>query len=405
MRYQYKARTKEGKLQKGTIETSSQKAALYLLEKYGLYPTSLKEVKKEKFFQKRISFWRTPKKDIISFTRQLAIMLNSGVSPIEVLKSQITQTENPDFREKILKIAEIVEGGGSLSQAFSLFPKIFDKFYVSVVKSGEATGKVTNSLAYLASHLEREYNLKQKIKSAMIYPAFVITVFVAVCFLATFFIIPRLSEILKTFGGKLPLMTKVVISFSNFVKEGGWILILIILGVLFFLPFFIKRFPKTRELWDRLLLKIPIVGSFSKKVNLTCFAENLSVLLKAGLPITQALKITGQITGNSLYQKIIFQAKEEVGRGEKISSVFSLYPREVPPFVLQMILTGEETGKLDETLMEIVSFYQQEIDRFIGRLPHIIEPLLILFLGIGVAILAISVFIPLFKIGLGGFGM
>lgn len=402
MRYKYEARTKEGKPRKGIIEASSRQTALYILEKYGLFATSLKEVGKKKLLEKQLSLKRTSPQEVVIFTRQLSVMLKSAIPPVEALRSQIAQTDNPDFREKILKMAEAVEGGNSLSQAFSPFPKLFDPFYVSVVRAGEATGKVADSLKYLADHLEKEYNLHQKVKSAMIYPAFVIGVFILVFFLATFFIIPRMTEILGTFGGDLPFATKAVIALSNFVKGGGWILILAIFLILAFLPKYLKKSPEARIIYDKISLKIPVFGSFNKKVNLTRFAQNLSVLLRAGLPITQALKIIQEIMSNSVYQKIIGEAKEKVAKGEKISSVFNLYPEEIPPFVLQMIATGEETGRLDEVLQEVVALYQQETDRLIDRLPNIIEPLLILALGIGVAILAVSVFVPLFKAGLGG---
>lgn len=404
MRYKYKARTKKGKPRRGTIEASSEKAALYVLEKYGFYATSLRESGKEGFLGKKLSFRKISPKEIISFTRQLSVMLKSAISPVEALKSQVAQTENPIFREKILKMAEVVEGGGSLSGAFSLFPKAFDQFYINVIRSGEASGKVADSLTYLAGHLTKEYNLRQKVKSAMIYPAFVVVTFIAVFFLATFFIIPKLTDILKAFGGELPLATRIIIALSNFIKGGGWLLMIGIFFLVMLLPQHLKRSRASKEIYDKLLLKVPVLGGFTKKVNLTRFSENLSVLLRAGLPITQALKIIQEIIGNSVYQKIIAEAKTSVSRGEKISSVFSLYPEQVPPFVLQMISTGEVAGRLDETLMEIVDFYQQEIDRLIDRLPNIIEPVLILFLGIGIAVLAISVFIPLFKIGLGGMG-
>ena len=199
MRFKYKARTKEGKLREGIIQASSKKAALLILEKYGLYATSLERLGKEGLLERKISFNRIPPKEVAFFTRQLSIMLKSGVPPVEALKSQIEQTKNRSFREKILKMAEAVEGGSSLSQAFSLFPKVFSQFYIGVVRSGEASGRVSESLNYLASHLEREYNLRHKMRGMMIYPAFVIVVFIAVFFLGTFFIIPRLENLIADF--------------------------------------------------------------------------------------------------------------------------------------------------------------------------------------------------------------
>jgi len=405
MRYKYKARTKEGKIRKGIIEASDRKAALSLLEKYGFYTTSLKIAGKEGFLTKKLSFKRISLADITVFTRQLAVMLKSAIPPTEALGSLVIQAENSDFREKILKMGELIERGRSLSQAFSMFPENFDPFFVSVIKSGEVSGKVADSLNYLAAHLERKNKLNARVKGAMVYPIFIIVVFIGVFFLTAFFIIPNLTQILEGFEGKLPLFTRIIISLSEFTRKGGWIIIAGILGFFFFLFLYFKKSPKAKEYYDKYILRMPIIGDLTKKIYLARFSENLSVLLKAGLPITQALEISQDIIENLTYKKIIAEAEKEVLRGENISSVFSKYPREVPTFVSQMMFTGEKTGTLDQTLMEVINFYQEEIDRTTMNLSAIIEPLLLLVLGVGVAILAIAIFIPLFQIGLGGMNM
>ncbi|MDI6883133.1 MAG: type II secretion system F family protein [Patescibacteria group bacterium] len=402
MRFDYKARTKEGRIQTGTIEASSRKAALELLEKYGFYVTSLDYLPRKRILTKRFSFSRVTTKNIISFTRQFSVMLKSAISPVESLRALVLQTENPDFREKILKIGEVIEGGGTLSQAFSLYPKFFDPFFVNIVKAGEATGKVANSLDYLADHQEREYNLNRKIKGAMIYPAFVVAVFGLSFFLVSFYIVPRLTEILEGFGEKLPLITKIVIGLSNFIREGGWLIIFLLLAGLVLFFFQLKRFKKSKEFYNKIILKVPILGDFNKKIQLVRFSENLSVLIKAGLPITQALKIIEGIVGNIVYKKIIRECQERVSRGERISSVFSQYPEKIPPFVTQMVSAGEEAGRLEETLMNVVNFYRAEIERTTENLTSILEPILILILAGGVGVLAVSIFIPLFKIGMAG---
>jgi len=270
------------------------------------------------------------------------------------------------------------------------------------LRSGETSGKVADSLNYLADHLEREFHLQQKIRGAMIYPIFVIVVLIGVIFLAAFFIVPNLSEVLKNFGTKLPLSTRAIISFSDFIKEGGWILIFVILGAIFITPFLFKRSKEGKKSWDKFSLKLPILGEFYKKVSLTRFSENLSVLISAGLPITSALEITKSIIGNDVYEKIVAETGERVARGETISSVFLRYPEVIPAFVTQMISTGEKTGRLEDTLMDVVNFYKAEIDRTINNLTSILEPILLLVLGIGVGIMVISLFLPLFSIGLGG---
>jgi len=402
MRFKYKAITKEGKERKGIIEASSYKTALHILEKYGLFVVSLKEAEKETVLTKNISLKKISDKDITFFTRQLAVMLKSGISPVEALKAQIAQTSNAEFRQKVLTIAEKIEGGSSLSQAFAFFPKVFNRFYTSVIRSGEATGKVAESLNYLAEHLEREYNFRRKIKGAMIYPAFVIVVFVGVIFLASFFIMPKLNQVFESFTGKLPAMTTTVMALSEFVRKGGWILLIFLLLSMFFAPRFIAKSKKAKKAFDNFLLRAPLIGPLQQKIYLTMLAENLSVLIASGLPITQALGIVEGIMENDIYKKIIGETKTKVAKGERISSVFSRYPKYIPPFVVQMVLTGEETGRIDETLKDVVNFYRQEAERTTDNLISLLEPLLILVLGIGVGILAVAVFIPLFKIGMGG---
>ena len=404
MKFYYRARTKEGKIQSGTIEAFSKKGALDVLEKYGFYVTSLKEAGRGTFFQQRIFLKKPSIKDITIFTRQLSVMLKSAIPPVEALRTQVSQVENPEFREAILKIAEMVETGSSLSQAFSFYPKIFNTFYVSCIKSGEASGKVADSLNYLAEHLESEYELQSKIRGAMLYPLMVVIVALGVCFLIIFFIIPRLIDVLENLAEELPLSTRAMISFSNFFRAGGWILILIFFAGLFFIFQYFRRSKEGRDFWDKTSLKMPLFGDFYKKIHLTRFAENLSVLIAAGLPITQALKITADVIDNTFYKKIIEKTKERVARGETISSVLSKYPEQVPSFLTQMVSTGEKTGRLENTLMDVVNFYKGDIDRFVNNLSKILEPMLMLFLGGVVGILVISIFIPLFQIGLGGVG-
>ena len=402
MKFFYKARNQAGQEQKGEIEASSKKAALDILEKHGLYVISLQA---SGGFRLKLAFNLTTgisSKDLVMFTRQFSIMLKSAIPPLEALRALISQTTNQAFKQKLIKMAEALETGSSLSRALSLESKIFNPFYVNMVKSGEATGKMADALDYLAEHLERDYNLKGKIRGAMIYPAFVISAFMGAFFLATFFIIPRLTQILTSFQGKLPLSTKLIMGMAAFVRGGGWVLVLVFFLLLFVAPFVLKHFPATKKVYDKYILKMPIMGSFKKKVYLTQFSENLSVLVAAGLPITQALKITKDIIGNTTYQFILERAEDRVSRGEKISSVLGGFPEQFPAFVTQMVSTGEEIGRIEDTLINVVKFYQEDLSRTAENLTAILEPILILCLGAGIGVLAVGLFLPLFKIGMGG---
>ena len=398
MKFNYQARTKKGEIQAGVIETSSREAAVSILQKYGLYVTILEEVEEIPFYAKRIAFLeRISRKDLVLFSRQLSIMFGSKVTLIESLRTLASQTKNSDFREKIIKISEEVEGGTALSSALSKYPQIFSPFYVAMVRSGEASGKLSEALSYLAEHLEREYHLFSRLMGAMIYPALIFFVVLMALALMIFFVIPQLTGVLKETQQELPAITQIALALTDFLRKWGLIFILIL--VILVLTLF--RYYKTKagkEFFDKSFLRFPLIGHFLKLIYLSRFAENLSTLISAGLPIAQCLEITAKIVGNSLYQEIIFQARDEVKRGEPISSVLARFPEAFPPVFTQMALVGERTGTLDKTLMNLVSFYQKETERTAENLLSVLEPLLIVFLGVVVGGLIAAFLLPLYQV-------
>jgi len=399
MKFNYQARTKTGEIQAGVVEASTQEAALSLLQRYGLYVTSLEPVR-EPFFLKRLKiFRRISRKDLVLFSRQLAIMFQSNVPPIEALQTLSAQIKNPDFKDKISKLSEEIEGGTPLSQALALYPAIFSTFYINMVKSGEAVGKLPETLSYLADHLEREYHFRSRVTGAMIYPSLVLFVFLVVLVAMIFFIIPQLIEVLESMGGELPLITKIVISLTGFLRK--WILFIIL--VFIFSIIFIFRYYKTKtgkEFFDRFFLKLPLLGELLKKIYLSRLAENLSTLISGGLPIVQALEITGEVIGNNVYKKIIFETRDRVRKGEAISMVLKRYPETISPLFIQLTIVGEKTGKIESTLMNIVDFFQKEIERSLDRFLSLLEPMIIIFLGLLVGGLVGSILLPLYRIGL-----
>jgi len=396
MKFNYQARTKSGEIQSGTIEASSKEAALSLLHKYDLYVTFIEKAR-ALFWEKKIAiFERITSKEVVMFSRQLSIMFRSQVSLIEALQTLAEQTKNQNFKEKILKISQEVEGGAPFSKALALYPHIFSSFYVSIVKSGESSGNLSESLDYLAKHLEREYRLLSGVRGAMIYPIFIIVVMFIVLIAMVIFVFPHFTEILTQSQIELPLVTKIVLAFFEFLRTRGWILFGGIVGLAVFLWRYSKS-PQGRKILDKFFLGLPLIGSFFKKIYLTRFAENLSTLISGGLPIVKSLEITGDIVENSVYQKIILKTKEEVKKGRTISSVLSGYPDTFSPLVVQMVLVGEKTGTLEKTLEDIATFYQQEIERGIDNLLSILEPVLIVFLGLVVGFVMMAVFIPMYQ--------
>ena len=397
MKFNYQARTKEGEVQAGIVEAASQEAALSILQKYGLYVTHLKEIIPPPFYAKEIRIFRgVSRKDIVIFSRQLAIMFKSGVPLAEALRVMARQSINPDLKEKVLRISEKVESGTALSQALQLYPKEFSTFYINMVKSGEVGGKLSDSLNYLADHLEREYNLQAKIQGAMVYPVFVLVLFLIIAIVMGIFVLPGIVEMLQESGQELSWITKAVIAFSDIFIKGWWIIILVFLG----LGTFIYRYSKTAEgkkVLDKYSLRIPAIGTLFKKIYLSRFAENLSTLIAAGLPIAKALEVTSDVVGNEVYRSVILKTMDEVRKGEPISSVLERYPEVISPFFIQMTLVGEKSGQLDNILLNVVNFYSQDVDRTVESFTRLLEPILIIVLGIAVGGFAVSVLLPLYQ--------
>lgn len=397
MKFNYQARTKKGQVQTGIVEASSRGAAIALLQKRGLYVTVLEEEAKPPIYARRIKiFERISKKDIVLFSRQISIMFKSKIPLVETLQILADQTKSPDFKEKILELSEEVEGGTAFSGALSRYPKIFSPFYISMVKAGEASGKLSESLEYLSEHLEREYHLTARIRGAMAYPSLILLFALLVLSLMIFFVFPRFTEVLEVTGQELPAITIMILGLGDFLKKWG----LVLIGATLALIIFLFRYYKTKEgkkFFDGVFLKLPILGPFLKMIYLSRFAENLSTLISGGLPIAQSLEITGEIVGNAVYKEIIFKTRDEVRKGEPISSVLGKAPGIFPPLFCQMTLVGEKTGTLDKTLMDVVEFYQKETDRAMESLLSVLEPALIIFLGLIVGGLMISVLMPLYQ--------
>jgi len=394
MKYSYQARTKEGKVESGTVEASTKDAAAALLQKYNIFVTSLKEIKTP--FAIKIKFLeKVSKKDLAIFSRQMAVMLDSRVPVIQSLTSLAVQIKKDNFRGEVLRISQLVEEGSPLSEAFNNFPDTFGIFYVNLIKSGEASGKISEALYYLSDHLEREADIESQLKSAMIYPIFVLCVLFVVLLIVMFGVMPKLVELLKDTTADPPFFTTLMLNFYGFLMNYGWVLLVAFILLVGFLIFYFTT-KEGKKKYDIMSLKIPLLGNILQKMFLIRFSESVSTLVSAGLSINKALNITKGTITNNVYKNIIIEVEKEVSEGEKISSVLLRHPGDVPVFVVQMIKVGEETGKLDTTLMEVVNFYQKEVKRAVDTFTALLEPVLIVFLGIVVALLAVSVLSPLY---------
>ncbi len=398
MKFNYQARSNEGQIQTGSVEAQDKDTAVGLLQKHGLYVTNIEEKKPTGLLTKRISFFeKTSKKDIAIFSRQLSIMFKSGVPIIESLKSIAKQTNRKVFKEEISEIIKKIEEGGSLSQALSLFPRVFSHFYIGMIKSGEISGRLSETLEYLANHLEREHNFNNKIISALIYPAFVVVVFLAILFFMTLFIVPQLGDIFM--DDDLPFVTKFVLWFSDFMIQWWWVPIILLISLASFIVK-ISKTKKGKKTIEENVFKIPLIGDFVKKINLVRVAENLSTMIGGGLPIVQAIEVTANIVGSEIYKEIVIEARDGVRKGELVSTTFSKYPEYFYPLFVEMIMVGEKTGKIDTSLQNVVSFYQEDVDNSIEGLIKLLEPIMIIVMGALVGFFIISMLMPIYQMSI-----
>jgi type IV pilus assembly protein PilC len=399
MQFNYSAKTKQGEFQTGMVEAASRSAAIETLQRRGLVILDLKETSSAPLFARQLKiFQRVKQKELVTFARQLSTLVSAQVPLLASLQSLSKQTENEYFRDIIFEIANDVEGGTIFSRALARHPKVFSNFFVNMVKSGEASGNLENSLAYMADYLEKQYYLMNRVRNAMTYPAFILSAFILIAALMMILVIPKLTVFLKETGQELPLLTRAIIWFSDFLRSWWWLLLIIICGGAYYLYHLVKTNPAARRQWDEIKLKMPIFGKrVFQKIYLTRIAENLSTLIQGGLSILQALQVTSEVVGNMVYQEIIIQAKEDVRVGTALSASLMKH-KEIPPLVYQMVATGEQTGSLDVILKKMSQFFSKEIDSTVDNLSQLIEPLLIILIGGGVAFLVGSILMPIYNI-------
>ena len=397
MKFNYQARTKTGQIQSGMVEATSRESALNVLKSSNLFVTILEEVSPP-FYAKRLAFFeRVPRKDIVAFSRQLAIMFKSEIPPVEVLTTLAQQIKNPAIREKIFDMVEKIEGGNSMSKTFSLYPQLFSSFYVNMVKSGEVSGKLSEVFSYLADYLEKEYDFNSKVKGALIYPVFILAVFLGVVGIIVFFVVPQLSQFLTETNQAVPGITRALLAGSSFLRAWGWLLLLLPIIAAFPIYFYYKT-KEGQTFFDKNLLRVPLLGNFLKGIYLARLSLNLSTLISGGLPIVQALEITSDVVGNEVYRSIILDTSEGVKRGVPISLLLARHPNEFPPLVIQMFVVGEKTGRMEASLKNMVDFYQKEVDRALTNFMRLLEPVLILVFGLLVGLLMASVMLPVYQI-------
>jgi type IV pilus assembly protein PilC len=392
--YVYVAReTASGREVRSSVEAATEQAAIAALLNRNMLVLSIQEKVGR---QGRTSGGRVALADMVIFTRQLATMIDAGLAMVQSLQALAEQTTNKVMRDVIHDVCTRVESGDSFSEALAKHPKAFSRLYICMVAAGEQGGLLAEILARLATYLETTARLRKKIKSAMMYPAVVSVVAVLITTFLLIKVVPVFGEIFASFGAKLPAPTAYLIMLSDIVKHYLIFILLAGGGVVYGWFYFIKT-PAGRLFWDSRRIKLPIFGAIAHKICLARFTRTLSSLVRSGVPILEVLQIVSQTVGNVVMEKAIKTAASDIERGESISAALAKHPI-FPSMVVRMITAGEQTGKIDNMLERISDFLDEEIETTLSGLTSMIEPILIVFLGVVVGGMVICMFLPLFKL-------
>jgi type IV pilus assembly protein PilC len=398
-KFNWEARSKSGSMQKGVMEAPNFNAVEVQLKKFGFTGINIKEegkglnkeLKLPRFGGKKINT-----KDLVVFTRQFATMIDSGLPLVQCLDILSAQQENANFKSIILNVKESVEGGSTFADALGKHPKAFDALYVNLVAAGEVGGILDTILSRLAAYMEKAMKLKKQVKGAMVYPATIMSIAAIVIAVILIFVIPTFAKMFTEFGSDLPAPTKFVIALSNFIVK----YIIVIIGAFVGAVFVFKKYYATsggRKKMDQLVLKAPIVGPLVRKVAVARFTRTLGTMVSSGVPILDGLDIVAKTAGNKVIEEAIYKVRQAISEGKTIAEPLAECGV-FPPMVVQMISVGEATGAMDTMLNKIADFYDDEVDSAVGALTSMMEPMLMVFLGVTVGGLVIAMYLPIFKI-------
>ena len=340
---------------------------------------------------------KVKQKDVVIFTRQLATMIDAGLPIMQALDLLARQTENKTFSGVIAKVKHEVESGSALAESLTKHPKVFDELYINMVSAGEVGGMLDTILTRLAAYMEKAVKLKSKVKSALIYPISIISVAVLVTALLLIYVIPVFGDMFASFGEELPLPTQIAINLSDIAIAYFWYIVAGSVGAVFGIRTYHKT-ERGRRVIDGILLKLPIFGDIFRKAAVARFTRTLSTLVSSGVPILDSLAITGKTAGNKVIENAVFAARQSISEGRTLTDPL-IESQVFPPMVCQMINVGETTGALDTMLSKIADFYDDEVDTAVSNLTTLMEPMAILFLGVIIGGIVVSMYMPIFQLG------
>src|SRR3989344_3733184 len=398
MKFKYKARTKTGELQVGFVDGGDRNLATSTLQSHGLFVLSIQESEGKHWYDRVVRYFGQVKpKDMMIFSRQFATMLGAKVPLNDALKTIQAQTTNPTLKEIVGEVSRDVDGGLSLSQAMERHPQAFSGFYVNMIRSAEVTGRVEEATGYLADHIERQTVLISKVKGALICPVVMVVLFLIVGGIIATVVLPQIGPIFEEADVDVPFFTKILIQGGEFLSSWWWV---VLLGVAF-VAFVVYDYFKTAEgrgVGDELVLRTPGFSKLLKQLHVARFAESLSVLLRGAIPIAQAVEITGDAIGSPAYGDILNSTADDIRRGELLSQSLAKHQEIFPPFVSQMAAVGEKTGRLEELMGRVADFYTREVDTMVGNLVELVQPVLMVVIGVMVGGLFASILVPIYNL-------
>jgi type IV pilus assembly protein PilC len=394
--FTWEGKTRQGAVQKGEIAANNKEEVFALLRKQNISPTNVAAKPREI----KISFGAPKVKDtdIVILTRQLATMIDAGLPLVQCLDILGSQTENGTLAKTVVQVRTDVESGSTFAEALKKHPKVFDNLYVNMVAAGEAGGILDTILQRLATYMEKFAKIKKQIKSAMVYPAVILFVAVAVVALLLVIVVPMLAKMFAESGQALPLPTRIVVAFSNFLK--GWGGLSLLIGIVGFIVG-LKQWRKTEKglkVTDSIAIKLPVAGDLIRKVSVAKFTRTLGTLMTSGVPILEGLMIVARTAGNKVVEEAILTTRQSVSEGKTLAEPLTK-SKIFPPMVTSMISVGEATGALDNMLTKIADFYDDEVDGAVATLTSLLEPMLMIFLGTTVGFVIVAMYMPIFQMG------
>jgi len=399
MLFNYQAVDQSGGKQSGSIDAISRDVAIASLQRRGLVVSSVDEAEEKSdfgLFSNLAIFETVSNSDIVLLSREIATLFEAQVSALRVFRLLAAETENKLLQRTLTEVADDIQSGSAISKCLSKHPKVFSAFYVNMVRAGEEAGKLDETFLYLADYLDRSYEVVSKARNALIYPAFVISTFIVVMILMMTIVIPKISQILIDSGQQIPVYTQVVIAISNFFLDYGvFLLILIVVGA-FFLFRYVQT-PTGQQAYSRFELAIPYVGDLYRKLYLARIADNMSTMITSGISVVQASEITASVVGSAVFEDIMNEVAATVKGGGSVSGALTNHP-EIPGIMTAMVKVGEETGEMGSILKTLAKFYNREVSNTVDTLVDLIEPFMIVGLGLGVGLLLASVLIPIYNV-------